>query len=265
MMQLTFKRYEIKYQLTEAQYDRLREAMAAYMVPDEWGASTVCNVYYDTPSKLLIRRSLEKPVYKEKVRIRSYGALKPGAPVFLELKKKSEGVVYKRRATMDMERAARFLRGEGDPQTQIERELDFAVRRYGGLVPSVYLAYDREAFYARDDHEFRMTFDRRVRYRTSDMDLSMSDAGTQILPDGKVILEVKCAGAMPLWLVRFLSAEKLYKTRFSKYGTAYQQMLAAELKQRERQLFVVPQPAASPTRVPALRRPTFGESRVAVA
>ena len=118
MVQLTFKRYEIKYLLTNEQRDRLRILMGQHMVPDEWGPSTVCNVYYDTPSSLLIRRSLEKPVYKEKVRIRSYGPLKQGSPVFLELKKKSEGVVYKRRATMDPARAAQFLRGEGDPQNK---------------------------------------------------------------------------------------------------------------------------------------------------
>ena len=265
MMQLTFKRYEIKYQLTEEQCARLMRAMAPYMVPDEWGASTVCNVYYDTPSNLLIRRSLEKPVYKEKVRIRSYGPLKQGKPVFLELKKKSEGVVYKRRATMDPARAAQFLRGEGDPQNQIERELDFSIRRYGGLVPAAYIAYDREAFYASDDHEFRMTFDRRVRYRTEDMDLTMGSAGAQILPDGKVLLEVRCAGAMPLWLVRFLSAERIYKTSFSKYGTAYQQILSRQLAYKGRHLSTLPSYAPAPIHVPALRRPRFADVKAAVA
>ena len=265
MMQLTFKRYEIKYQLTEEQCARLMQAMAPYMVPDEWGASTVCNVYYDTPSNLLIRRSLEKPVYKEKVRIRSYGPLKQGKPVFLELKKKSEGVVYKRRATMDPARAAQFLRGEGDPQNQIERELDFSIRRYGGLVPAAYIAYDREAFYASDDHEFRMTFYRRVRYRTEDMDLTMGSAGAQILPDGKVLLEVKCAGAMPLWLVRFLSAERIYRTSFSKYGTAYQQILSRQLAYKGRHLSTLPSYAPAPTHVPALRRPRFADVKAAVA
>ena len=265
MMQLTFKRYEIKYQLTEEQCVRLMQAMAPYMVPDEWGASTVCNVYYDTPSNLLIRRSLEKPVYKEKVRIRSYGPLKQGKPVFLELKKKSEGVVYKRRATMDPARAMQFLRGEGDPQNQIERELDFSIRRYGGLVPAAYIAYDREAFYASGDHEFRMTFDRRVRYRTEDMDLTMGSAGTQILPDGKVLLEVKCAGAMPLWLVRFLSAERIYKTSFSKYGTAYQQILSRQLAYKGRHLSTLPSYAPAPIHVPALRRPRIADIKAAVA
>ena len=248
-MQLTFKRYEIKYQLTEEQCSRLMQAMAPYMVPDQYGPSTVCNVYYDTPSSLLIRRSLEKPLYKEKVRVRSYGTPAPDQPVFLELKKKSEGVVYKRRATMSAARAEQFLAGNGDPQNQIERELDFSIRRYGGLVPATYIAYDRVAFYAANDHEFRMTFDRRVRYRTEALDLAQGDAGTQILPDGKVLLEVKCDGAMPLWLTSFLSAERIFKASFSKYGTAYQQQLSKGLRVPRRR------PSAVHEHVPAL--PTY--------
>ena len=110
-----------------------------------------------------------------------------------------------------------------------------------------------------------MTFDRRVRYRTEDMDLTMGSAGTQILPDGKVLLEVKCAGAMPLWLVRFLSAEHIYKTSFSKYGTAYQQILARQLAPRGRHLSTLPSYAPAPVRVPALRRPRFADAQVAVA
>ena len=269
MMQLTFKRYEIKYQLTEEQATRLMQVMAPYMVPDEWGPSTVCNVYYDTPTSLLIRRSLDKPLYKEKVRIRSYGTLKPGAPVFLELKKKYEGVVYKRRATMPAERASAFLAGNGDPQNQIERELDFSIKRYGGLEAATFIAYDREAFYASDDHEFRMTFDRRVRYRTSSLDLSTGDAGTQILPDGKVLLEIKCAGAIPLWLVQFLSAERLVKTSFSKYGMAYaieQERAYAGTARHMAKLPTARAPRSAPLTAPVPVRPTRRLAhRVAVA
>lgn len=234
--QLVFKRYEIKYLLTVEQHDRLRHVMSAHMVPDEWGPSTICNVYYDTPSRLLIRRSLEHPDYKEKIRVRSYGVRKSHAPVFVELKKKFDGVVYKRRATMDAKRAARFLAGEGDPMTQIERELDFSCRRYGGLVPSAFIGYDREAFYGADDHDFRMTFDRRVRTRSDELTLTAGDHGELLLNDEQVLLEVKCAGAMPLWLTRFLSAEAIRKVSFSKYGTAYMRQLAMN---RERALATV--------------------------
>lgn len=229
-VQLSFKRSEIKYLLTDAQRDRLMQAMEAHMVPDEYGPSTVRNIYYDTPTNLLVRRSIEGRSYKEKVRTRSYGAARPGDPVFLELKKKVNGVVYKRRATMDPNRAAAMLAGNGAPVNQIERELDFAIRRYGGLVPATFLAYDREAFYAPDDRDFRMTFDRGLRYRTYDVTLGGNDEGTYLMPADQSILEVKTTKAMPLWLVRFLSEEKLFKASFSKIGRAYQreQQLAKE-------------------------------------
>ena len=232
MLQMTFRRYEIKYLLTDEQRGRLEQVMDAHMVADEWGASTVCNVYYDTPSHLLVRRSAEHPEYKEKVRVRSYGIRKPEAPVFVELKKKYDGVVYKRRATMDAGRAAAMLAGHGEPETQIEREIDFTCRRYGGLCPSFYIAYDREAFYAQDDHEFRMTFDTKVRTRTHDMRLTATDEADQILDDGLNLLEVKAGGAIPLWLVRFFSEEEIRKVSFSKVGCAWQRELKAMLAHR---------------------------------
>ncbi len=221
-VQLSFKRYEMKYLLNDEQRDRLMRVMATRMMPDEYGPSTVCNVYYDTPTNLLVRRSMEKPSYKEKVRTRSYGVAKPNDPVFLELKKKSEGVVYKRRATLEPTRAAAMLEGRGNPTNQIERELDFSIRRYGGLQAYAFLAYDREAFFAVDDHDFRMTFDRRLRYRTTDVSLLAGDHGDLLLPEDQSILEVKTAKAIPLWLVRFLSEEGLRKASFSKIGHAYQ-------------------------------------------
>lgn len=224
-VQLSFKRYEIKYLLTDEQRERLMAVMAEHMVPDEYGPSTICNIYYDTPSHLLVRRSIEGGAYKEKVRARSYGVAKPGDPVFLELKKKAQGVVYKRRATLEPGRAEAMISGCGTPENQIERELDFSIRRYGGLVPSTFLAYDREAFYAADDHDFRMTFDRGLRYRTTELDLCSGDHGEPLLPADQSILEVKTAKAMLLWLVRFLSAEGLRKVSFSKIGRAYQREL----------------------------------------
>ncbi len=231
MVQLTFKRYEIKYLLTSEQKNRLRILMDRYMVPDEWGPSTVCNVYYDTPSRLLVRRSAEHPDYKEKVRVRSYGIAKPDAPLFVELKKKYDGVVYKRRCTMDVQRATDLLAGKGDPQTQIERELDFTCKRYGGLEPAFFIAYDREAFYARDDHEFRMTFDRRIRTRNTDLRLDLTDEADQYLDDDLTLLEVKAGGAIPLWLVKFFSAEGIRKVSFSKVGMAWQRVMESDLIQ----------------------------------
>lgn len=226
MVQLTFRRTEIKYVLSDEQCHSLLAAMEGRMVADEWGASTVCSVYYDTPTDLLARRSLNHPLYKEKVRARSYGPRRPGSTVFVELKKKFDGVVYKRRAAMGEEAARALLAGHGRPATQIERELDSTVRRYGGLLPRAFIAYDREAFYAADDRDFRMTFDRRARCRWTDLTLTSSSEGQLLLPGGETILEVKGSRAMPLWLARWLSSERLFKASFSKYGAAYQMRLA---------------------------------------
>ena len=95
----TFERRELKYRITDAQRAALEAAFDARMVPDEHGESTICNIYYDTADYRLIRASLEKPAYKEKLRLRSYGVTEPGGEVFLELKKKYKGIVYKRRIT----------------------------------------------------------------------------------------------------------------------------------------------------------------------
>ena len=228
MTQMVFKRYEIKYQLSDAQRERLERVMAAHMVPDEYGPSTVRNIYYDTPSHLLARRSAEHPYYKEKLRVRSYVDADETTKVFVELKKKCDGIVYKRRCTLPLGEAHALLMGKRAPQGQIERELAFAAQRYEGLVPAMYVAYDRVAYYATDDHEFRMTFDRAVRCRWDDLRLSEVSESTVLMPATTSILEVKCAQGMPLWLVDFLSAEGIRKQSFSKYGTAVNVRLATE-------------------------------------
>lgn len=224
--QMVFKRNEVKYLLDSGQRSRLERLMAGHLTGDEYGPSTVRNVYFDTPTLLLARRSAEHPTYKEKIRVRCYGAHAAGEPVFVELKKKYSGVVYKRRAELAPVRAVELLRGRGHPQTQIERELDFAVRRYEGLGPRMFLAYDREAFVSPEDGSFRLTLDAGIRARTDRLILSGSDDGEPLLGPGVSVLEVKCLEGMPLWLVRFLSAEGLRKTRVSKYGLACSALLA---------------------------------------
>lgn len=229
MAQMVFKRYEIKYRLTDAQRERLERVMAGHMVPDEYGPSTVRNIYFDTPTYLLARRSAEHPDYKEKIRLRSYCPASDDTPVFLELKKKCDGIVYKRRCTLAQRDALDLLAGRRAPKTQIEREIAFSAGRYEGLAPAMMVAYDREAFYAADDHEFRMTFDRAVRCRWDEVSLGGSTAGHVLTPQGTSLLEVKCAFGMPLWLADFLSEEGIFKVSFSKYGAAVAyQMGAAE-------------------------------------
>ncbi len=220
--QLVFKRRETKFLLDDAQREALELDLAGRMRPDEHGPSTVRNVYYDTPTALLARRSAEHPAYKEKIRTRCYGTPHPFDPVFVELKKKCDGIVYKRRCELPATDAAELLAGRGRPRTQIERELDWTCRRYEGLRPTAYLAYDRVAYYAIDDRDLRLTFDRDVRARWEDVRLTGPDAGERVLAPGISILEIKTSKAMPIWLVRGLENIGARKSSFSKYGRAWE-------------------------------------------
>ncbi len=220
-----FKRYELKYLITQKQKSILLNAMAAYMQEDAFGRSTICNVYYDTTDSLLIRRSLEKPVYKEKLRVRSYGTATPEKEVFVELKKKYKGVVYKRRVSVKQSRAEAYLNHHVPlpVQNQITEELDYFLAFYKELKPAVFLSYEREAFYGRDDEDLRITFDENILWQDEDISLCSRPYGTPILDKDMVLMEIKVANAMPLWLSGLLSEEGIYKTSFSKYGQAYLQ------------------------------------------
>lgn len=221
--QMIFMRHEIKYLLTKEQRAAVRSAMEDHMIPDIHGRNTTCSLYFDTPDYRLIRRSLEHPLYKEKLRLRSYGVAEEDTIVFVELKKKYDSVVYKRRIGMTEADAERFLLGhEPVMDTQISREIQYCIRNYPRLAPACMLSYQREAFYDRDDHEFRMTFDDTVLWRDHHLSLRDGIFGEPILEDGYALLEVKTAEAIPLWLVKVLSENHIYKTSFSKYGTAYQ-------------------------------------------
>ena len=219
-VQLNFTRREVKYLLTDAQREALLRATSSYVVPDEHGAATIRSVYYDTPTLLMARRSTEHPTYKEKIRLRCYGTPAPDEPIFVELKKKCRGVVYKRRCLLPEHGAQGLLAGHMAPATQIERELAWTASRYEGLAPRVYLAYDRDAFYCRSDRNLRLTLDRRVRMRWDRLSLSNADETQQILAEGLSILEVKALGALPFWLLEALREGQVQKASWSKYATA---------------------------------------------
>jgi len=235
-IQNVFRRHEIKYLVTSEQRKRITDAMTKYMVPDEYGRSTVCSVYYDTPDKLLIRRSIEGPLYKEKLRVRSYGTAKDGDRVFVEIKKKYKHVTYKRRVGLELREAERWLSGTPPERTsdikpsraQIMNEIDYFLSRYNGIEPSVFISAEREAFYAKDDHEFRLTFDDNILWRDTELSLSSDVYGAPLLEAGTSLMEIKVGAAYPLWICRLLSEEGLFKTKFSKYGLAYKSTLAAE-------------------------------------
>ena len=226
-----FQRRELKFIVNARQRAALEELMLQHMEPDKFGNSTICNLYYDTPDYRLIRHSLEKPVYKEKLRLRSYGQIKDGVDVFLEMKKKYKGVVYKRRIKLTEEQARAFLeRGEPLPEdSQIAREMVYFRDYYKTLAPRVYLSYERQAWFSTEDPGFRVTLDRNIRFRTSDMTLYAPVGGEQILPPELSLLEAKASGGVPLWMVEHLSKNGIHKQSFSKYGRAYQRLLQEKL------------------------------------
>lgn len=229
--QSVFKRYELKYLLSHEQKEAVLRAMQGNMKLDKYGRTTIRNIYYDTDTYLLIRRSIEKPAYKEKLRIRSYSRAEPDSTVFVELKKKYQSVVYKRRISLPEEEAMQWVAGirHCHQHTQIADEVDYFMDYYQTLQPVVFLSYEREAYYSIDESDFRVTFDDNILCRQEDLSLESQVYGTPILPEGKVLMEIKCSGGIPLWMVQVLSKEHIYKTSFSKYGTAYQTMIFPKL------------------------------------
>ena len=225
--QTVFKRYELKYMLTLEQKEKILEAMSPHMKLDKYGRTTIRNIYFDTESYRLIRRSIEKPAYKEKLRIRSYSQAIPDSTVFVELKKKYEKVVYKRRLPLSEREAMAWLcREQACPvDTQISREINYFIDFYGKIKPTLFLSYEREAYYDKHGGDFRVTFDDTILCRQTDINLCSAVYGSPILPEGRVLMELKCSGGIPLWLVRALSREHIYKTSFSKYGTAYSMLI----------------------------------------
>ncbi|MBT9779525.1 VTC domain-containing protein [Clostridium sp. MCC353] len=222
MAQEVFKRYEKKYILTRSQFQRLMAYFSGRMTMDHYGKHKICNIYYDTLDYELIRTSLEKPEYKEKVRLRSYGIPSGGDTVFLELKKKFGGVVYKRRAAMNLNEAEDYLKEHCKPRqdSQILRELDYTIRRYH-LIPAVYLSYDRTAYYGNENSELRVTFDTDITGRSYALDLERGSFGVNVLDQDLVLMEVKIPEAMPVWMGALFSELGIFPVSFSKYGTYY--------------------------------------------
>ena len=221
-IQTVFKRYEIKYMLTSRQCESVMRLMEQYMVPDAFGNSTIRNLYYDTDTFRLARKSIEKPVYKEKLRVRSYKKVTGEDAVFVELKKKYDGVVYKRRLTVPEKEAMEWLSGGECPvEGQIAKEISYFLEYYGTLHPVSYIAYDRQAFFSPEDGNFRISFDKNIRSREERLSLTTEPDGGRLLDEDKVLMEIKTAGAIPLWMTGFLTEHKIYKTSFSKYGKAY--------------------------------------------
>jgi hypothetical protein len=237
--QAVFKRYELKYMMTKKQQKAVLEAMLPYMRLDDFGHTTIRNIYFDTDNYRLVRRSIEKPIYKEKLRIRSYKQAGEHDKVFVELKKKYDDVVYKRRESITLEEAQIWL-DEGTlfpTNTQIGKEIDYFFDYYETLAPKVFLSYERDAYYSLDDSDFRVTFDENILAREDELSLACDVWGEKLIDDNMVLMEIKTSGGYPLWMTKVLSQQKIYKISFSKIGTAYESMIMGR-DEKQKNIFI---------------------------
>lgn len=244
-----FHRYEKKFILNKTQYQYMLALLNGHMVPDKYNADgktyTISNIYFDTKEDYLIRRSLEKPEYKEKLRLRSYGPAAEEDKVFLEIKKKNQELVNKRRTVMTLKEAREYLlegkRPEsGSSNPQILREIDYLLSREK-LEPKVYLAYDRMAWFSLQETGMRVTIDSGIRARRTDVCLDGEDYGSKLLGQDMYLMEVKVVDSIPLWFTSVLSKEGIYSTSFSKYGTEFQKYcVAAAQKMQLQAVYQIP-------------------------
>lgn len=219
---MIFRRVEKKYRITPAQKEALLSRILPHLSPDEHGRNTICSLYLDTPDYLIIRNSINARAYKEKLRLRAYGTPSMEDHVFLEIKKKFKGVVYKRRESMTLQEAMDYISGGAMPcNSQIMREIDYSMRFYHQPQPAMLIAYEREAYFDTNDPNLRITFDTNVRARDTDCRLEAGAQGEPLVSSDEILMEIKTTGAMPVWLARALSECGILPSRFSKYSTAY--------------------------------------------
>lgn len=241
-----FNRYENKYLLDHAAYQKLYNDLLEYMEPDDYNKQhefySITNLYYDTAHDSLIRSSLAKPKYKEKLRLRAYGIPDQDTKVYLEIKKKVFGLVNKRRTSLKLQEAYDFAATGVEPEyreymnKQVIEEIKYFLSRYD-LMPKVYLSYERKALFCKNNRDLRITFDTNTRSRRYDLKLEHGTHGEYLMPQGQWLMEVKAEKTIPVWLAKMLSEHRMYRTSFSKYGNEYKQMLKASKIERESALY----------------------------
>lgn len=221
-----FRRIEQKYLLSEDKFAKLMNRLGNHLNKDNFFRSTICNIYYDNKDYELISNSLDKPIYKEKIRLRSYGIPNVEDKVFLEIKKKYKGEVSKRRVTIKLKEFYDYISDGKYPNCnrQIMEEIDYCFKYYK-LKPVLFLGYDRLSYYDKDNKNFRITFDRNIRSRESDMFLEFGDSGKLYFVNNEYIMEVKTLDALPMWFVNILSDLEIFPISFSKYGNIYKRKL----------------------------------------
>ena len=235
-MEESFARVETKYLLTLFQAAAMETGlMRLGFEKADFGSPRVQSLYYDTADHALIRASLERPAYKEKLRLRAYGGPGDLTQSFVEIKKKFGGVVYKRRTEMPLYEAAEaLLRGRMPEKTgQVGREVQWMLRRYS-LQPAAVISYDRDAWFCREQPGVRITFDRCLTFRDREPDLNSGMKGIPLLPADRRLMEIKTNGVYPLWLIRLLQETGARRTHFSKYGLAYQRYIRPCAEENER-------------------------------
>lgn len=225
----SFNRRETKYLLTYEQAEAFLRETNNILSRDKYGEYSICNLYLDTDDFYFIEHSLDRPAYKEKLRIRSYGNATHETKIFLEIKKKNRGVVYKRRITIPFGEAADYVHKgikptslDGFSAHQIFEEIDYLMKKYEPE-PKLYLAYDREAYFMTEHPEVRITFDSNIRGRWENITLT-TDENTTLLDTGTEnyrLMEIKSGRAIPLEITAILSKLKIYPVSFSKYGRIY--------------------------------------------
>ena len=223
-----FRRVEKKYVITKKQYLYLINEIKDKMSEDEHGKSTICNIYFDTDKYDLIRHSITRPIFKDKVRLRSYNIPSKKDTIYLEIKRKYDGVVSKRRIETTLKDFYLYIEDRSNLEdNQIKKELDYYFYYYK-LIPTMFLSYERIAYYDIENKDFRLTFDSNILARNYDLELEKGNYGISILDKEKIIMEVKSLGAMPMWFVKILNQQKIYPSRFSKYGEAYKKLILKE-------------------------------------
>lgn len=238
MAQEIFERYEKKYLLDTETYLKLIQQLVKYMEADAYGKYAISNIYFDTEDFKLIRTSLQGPVYKEKMRLRSYGTPGDDSLVFAEIKKKYAGVVYKRRVPLCYRDAVRYLYSGIRPDTscmefterQIMKEIDY-MKEQNALRPAAFISYDRMAFAGKENPELRVTFDNNILCRMTDLKLDRGRDGINILESGMILMEIKIPQTVPLWMSHLMEQVMHCQTSFSKYGEFYKLMTEQDNKE----------------------------------
>ena len=216
-----FERVEQKYLLNQDEYDHIQTLIKKYFDKDRYYQSKIYNIYFDNDNNDLLIDSLEKPIFKKKIRLRSYDGINKNDNLYFEIKEKYKGIVYKRRIKLTVNEYNKYINERIIPDKQIMKEIDYYINYYK-VHPYIFLAYDRLSYCGKDNPEFRITFDTNLRYRYDNLELIDTNNNQNYFKDNKYIMEVKTLDSLPCWFVNYLSVNKIYPRSFSKVGSIYE-------------------------------------------